>query len=440
MLAGGRLSGRIARNWAIAFGGTALSSALTLVGLTITARSLGLDEFGAFAVIQSYVRIVEGLASFQTWQGLIRFGSDPKVRDDKARFERLLKFGFCIDVCASVAGFALAVLVGTTYILAFQPNSGVLIPLLAYCFFILFNITGTATAVVRLFDRFVYAAAAQNIGAFVRLIAITGLWYQEHAALASWVFVWVCGEILSCVLLLSFACVELRRRGYTSVWSWPFRAARRDHPDLWGYVWTTSLSGSLRLTTQEADTLIVGGALGSAAAGIYQLGKRYAMLLPRLAEPLQQAVYPEVARLWTQGKREDFRRAIFSTNAVAGGVGCGILGVILFFGPSFVQTVLGSGYDDVALVLAVHAGAFSIFLAGISLRPALLAMGMPREIFKTYLLCTAAFYASILWLLELFGPVGASMAHVLFNGLWFSRMMAMFLFRSSPPNNAGATY
>src|SRR3546814_18378092 len=66
---------RIWRNIGWLLGGRGFNAVLSLVYLALATRTLGLEGFGYFALIVALGQTVTGLANFQTWQFVVRWGS-----------------------------------------------------------------------------------------------------------------------------------------------------------------------------------------------------------------------------------------------------------------------------------------------------------------------------------------------------------------------------
>ena len=66
-----RLMGNI--GWLL--GGRGFNAVLSLIYLALATRTLGLDGFGYFAIIVALGQAVTGIANFQTWQFVVRWGA-----------------------------------------------------------------------------------------------------------------------------------------------------------------------------------------------------------------------------------------------------------------------------------------------------------------------------------------------------------------------------
>lgn len=115
------------------------------------------------------------------------------------------------------------------------------------------------------------------------------------------------------------------------------RAVLHAHPGLLGFFVSTNWHTTVRMASKEVDTLIIGGILGNASAGLYEIVKQIASVLSRAAAPLYQAVYPELAKLWSAGDHAEFRRLLRKSTWMGLAVGLDFLAVFCL------TRALGSG-------------------------------------------------------------------------------------------------
>ena len=92
-------------------------------------------------------------------------------------------------------------------------------------------------------------------------------------------------------------------------------AALRENPGFLRFLWNSNFNVILRQSANRFDVLVLGAMMSPAAVGVYQLGKRVMNRLTKLAGPLRQTIYPELARLWDKGKIHQFNRLVLIFSA-----------------------------------------------------------------------------------------------------------------------------
>jgi O-antigen/teichoic acid export membrane protein len=416
---------RLVQNVGILVTGKAAGAVLNLCALAVTARVLGPERFGQLALIKAYVFLVETLVTFQSWQALIKYGTDLLERKQRESFRRLIKFGTCLDAGTAVVATGLAAC-GVWAYGRWRGWDPVMVQIGAlYSFTLLFNLSGTPKAVLRLFNKFRLFNVQQ--------VSIAGLKLAGVAAAAAlgggfgaFALAWMASETLGYVLLLALGWRTLQRQGFGPVATLrePLRGITRECPGLWGFVWTTNINTSLKMGLKEVDLLFVGGLLGPAAAGLYKVVKQCANLLHDLTGPIQDALYPEIARAWAGGDAAATRRLMRRSGLVAGGMTATVWAVFLLAGPLFLRLVFGEAFLGAYPVLVWYLFAIVIASGSIALTPTLLAIGRPHVILWTNVLGAATYLLLLTVLLPRLGLPGAGMAYVLYYLAWSLSMRA----------------
>lgn len=391
--------------------GNSAASILGFATLAVTARALQPHEFGILVLVQTYVMVVDQLVNFQSWRAVIKFGADSLHGKRYNDFRQLVKFGTCIDTATAIVATALA-LAGSVVAASFLKwDADILQMAQVYSVVILFNVAGTPTGVLRLFDRFDWLSAQKVIGESFRLVgAVVAL--TTGAGLWGFVLVWMCTTILGYVLLLTMGWTELRRHGYGDFLQARLSGIAEKHPGLWGFVWTTNLTAGIRLASRELDVLVVGGVLGSASAGLYKVAKQIASVLARLSDPFYQAIYPELAKLWASQRQQDFVRLAVRSGLFAGGIALLCWVGFIALGEPLLTFAFSEEFAAAYRVTIPYMLATVIAVAGFPLQPVMLSMGRPHLSFWVHVGSTAVYYPILLWCLHKFGLMGAGMAYV----------------------------
>lgn len=412
-----RLLGRLIKNSSQLLGGSLVQSALGFFTVILAARGLGPEKYGMLVLVQTYVIIIDKLVNFQSWQALIKYGADILETDSAADFKRLIKFGTLLDAGSAVLGAAVALggihLVGLWW--EWSPQFASM--LMVYSTLILFNLSGTPTAILRLFDRFGLFAIQKVVMGLLRLGGVI-VAYTVNASLWGYLAAWLVGEIVGYLLLLGLGWRELYMQGYRRIFESPLRGVTNTFNGLWNYVWTTNLNGSIRMASRRVDTVIIGGVLGPAAVGLYEVAKKFASVLNRFSSPLYQAIYPELAKLWSGHEKKAFVRLMIRSGGIAGvGALLAWLGFFLF-GTQILQLTVGAEYVGAYSVLVWYVLAVVVEVFAFPLQPAMLAMGHPQKTFVVHVATTLLYFGSLVGLLYLYELPGAGMAYLAYYLNW----------------------
>src|SRR5881275_1250442 len=72
--------------------------------LAFAGRGLGVILFGTLILITSYIKAVSGIAKFQSWQLIVRYGGQGVARGDPEHFQVATGFAFALDMVSGLGG------------------------------------------------------------------------------------------------------------------------------------------------------------------------------------------------------------------------------------------------------------------------------------------------------------------------------------------------
>jgi O-antigen/teichoic acid export membrane protein len=340
-------------------GARGINAVLSLGYLALATRALGLEGFGKFVLAVSFAQAVTGLASFQTWQAVVRWGHD---RDDPAD---AVGFALALDLVTVVAGT-----IGAGLLLWFAGDWLPVPPALRHEAFWLTVVTliavrSTPTGILRLHDRYALAATADSVTPVVRLIGAVGVFLLAPTS-AAFVIVWGVAELATAFAYWRFAL----RSGPLPLRKISLRRLPRAEKDAWRFVWGTGLSGALLIASRQFIVLLVGALGGPALAGIYRVAAQLGEGLLKLAQALLRATYPELVRD-PEAAREIAAR--IARIAVITGVVTLAFGALA--GHWVIIVIAGREYLAAYGPMLILAAAAAIELAGAPLEALLVARG-----------------------------------------------------------------
>jgi O-antigen/teichoic acid export membrane protein len=417
--------GRLLKNVGYLISGNAVSAGLGLLTLALTARALGPEALGIFAMIEAYGRLIDRLLRLEPWQALIRYGTEALEHERFDDFRQLLKFGVLLDA----GGALLACLIALAGVLLVGPWFGWSGPTMKmaaiYSIGLLFNLAATPTAVLRLFDRFWMFAWVDVACAGVRL-GLVALAWLSGSGLWAFVLLALAIQIGRPLALLVLGWRELRRRGYADFLRAPLAGLTDRFSGIWDFIWSLNFSVLLRKSTREFDTLVVGALLDPGAVGLYHVAKRMGDAALKVGVPIQQAIFPDVARLWVRRETNRLRRTVQHVNLASAAIAALGLALVSLDVDRVLGATVGRSFADAGGPLLLQMAAVTLALGGAALRPALLSMGLQRRLLYAVIIASVGFYGCLLIAVPTMGVLGASLAHVIFNGVWLVVCLGVF--------------
>jgi O-antigen/teichoic acid export membrane protein len=183
--------------------------------------------------------------------------------------------------------------------------------------------------------------------------------------------------------------------------------------------------------------LLVGLFLGASQAGIYKIARQFGMVPIRFASPLQESIYPNMAKLWSAKDLTKFFSFVIRIGLLSGAVGLLCVFFFAVFGPLVISLTVGVTYSAAYMPLLVYMVGVAIYMFGVAFRPAVLSMEHADRILVVYSVATTFYLIALLTLLPVIGVIGASLSQVVFHACWFVMMAtSIYLFSQSEKQKA----
>jgi O-antigen/teichoic acid export membrane protein len=384
-----------------------VAGAASLASLALTGRALGVLLFGILMLINSYARLISGLAKFQSWQLVVRYGGRAFTGGDALGFRDAIGFAIGLDLLGGIAAAAIGIALVPLVAHGFGIPKRYLGDTILYCTLLPLMVPATATGILRTLDRFDLIAWQGTIAPIARATLI-GIAWAMHAGFEAFLIIWYLTIAGSAVCFWIFAWRELNRRALLGG-IWPTLRSR-SLIGAWHFAVNVNINTALGAATGPLARLLVGALLGPIGAGLYRTASAISKAIGQPAGLLATAFYPELMRMdiatqrpWMLMVRSAILSGVVALIAVLALAVVGRPFIELVFGRNFV------GAYDPLLVLAL------VPLLGTISFPApwmLYALDRPRAPAVARLVCVLVYLCTIAPLTWTFGLVGAAAAVV----------------------------
>ena len=383
-------------------------------------RGLGVILFGTLILITSYVKAVSGIAKFQSWQLIVRYGGHGVAHGDPEHFKIATGFAFALDVVSGIGGMligaALLPFVGTWAGIAPQYLwLGML-----YCTVVPVMSSATPDGVLRVLDRFDLISWSSTLMPISRAI-LAGAAFVEGASLPVYAGIWFFTDLIGNIYPWYLGWRELNRHGLHV----GIRPTLRPDalPGAWRFAIDVNLASSVQAVWGPIGRIVVGGLLGPAGAAFFRVASTFAEGAQRPADLLGKAFYPEVVRMDLSSKRP--WKLMLRGMAVVSAMALVAILILLVGGKPLLSLVFGkeflAAYEPLMIMMLVpFIGIFSFPLS-----PMLYALGRSDGPLKAKLLGSAVFFVTIAPLAWALDVVGAAIALVLANAANAGAMMVL---------------
>ena len=366
---------RLVKNSSWLFFANVGTSAIGFFEIVLVARLLGVEDYGLLALIMTYNTMVNQFIDLRVWETVTKYVSEFWVKGDVERAQVVVKLSYLVDFLTGMFSFILVILsasLAANHILR-RPGLEALIFLCALGFFFS-TVDETSKALLRVFDKFSWLAlynvgfAALRFGVVVTLV-VNGLGLR--GVLIGYAISRFCGGLL----LLGLA-LGATRGTLGKAWKEAKLGLLKGRfKEIGGFLLNTSSSSFLKVTTIEADVVLLGYFTSPVEVGYYELAKKFANILARISEPLFKAIFPELSRLWSSGNKRAFSGLLKKTSVLVGSVAFPIFMLLILGGKTIIGLMAGESYKPAALPLAILAGGFYFDAIFCWSRPAILSIG-----------------------------------------------------------------
>jgi len=323
---------RVIKNSAYLFSATGLSAAISMVQGILTARLLGVANFGVLGAIIVFTSVINRFASFRMSELVVRYVGEFEEQGDQNRAAALFKGAAIAEMGASFIAFsliwALAPL-GARW-LAKDPQTANWFVL--YGWIVLANlIAESSTGLLQIFDRFRRLAWLQVAGSLVTLLFIV-LATFNRSGLVGVLWAYILGKSVGALGLTWAALREAGRRWGKDWWKTPLNLLHSKLGEISRFAISTNISASLSLINKDSELLWISFLRNPVETGYYKLALSLINLVQMPISPLPQTTYPELSRQIARGNWDGVRSLLRQGSLIAGGytflmaVGLGLLG------------------------------------------------------------------------------------------------------------------
>jgi O-antigen/teichoic acid export membrane protein len=412
------------KNAGVVFSGNALSSIIGVLYLGVLTRTITLEQFGLYSLYGAFVELISRLTSFQTWQGLIHYGSHAKESGDKPLLMNLLLFGWLLDILAGIAGFCIAVACAIWIPSLFGLSLDDYTPAVVAAAILLFNWTSSPAAFLRIYDRFVPQAIYQNVAAVFQLVSVCILWWLGETRLVVYLAATSINNIIGQLWFFGYSIHLAHRDGIIDSYKINLRALPSKCPGIWRYVTITNLDGVVRVA-RDMDIFIVNALIDVRAAGLYKIARTLSSAMGKVTGPFYLTIYPELARMVAARNVGSMVKLMKQSALTLGAITAVIWIGFGILGPVFLKLAFGADYVGAYPAAVWCMGAMVVWGLAQPLSPAMMAMRRPGQSLMVHLVTTSAYVATLYLTVPFYGLLGAGISMFLFYVLWSTIMLVV---------------
>lgn len=365
----------LTKNASSLLSGTVISHILGLITLALTTRLLGKELFGTFILIQTYVIITDLIFNTQTWHAVIKYGAEYLEAKNIKGFKSIIKYGSLIDVLTAI----LAIIIGMFLIPLISPIIN--IPsdyeslLYIYMIVVVFNLTATPIAILRLFDKFKLFSYQLILTSLIKLIGIV-IATITNTGITGVVVTWVITEIIGYITLFALAHIILYKNNINRWW---LVSEKRNFIKVFKFSFWTNLTSILDLPIKQLDMIIVSIVVSVEGVGVYKIIKQVSQVITKIGDAVFQAIYPQLTKLIANKEYKTSLKFSFKGGLLILTVILPITIVVSSTSYIWLDLIFGNSYQSYWLALSLYFFLRTISLMFICIHPLFIALGLVRK-------------------------------------------------------------
>jgi len=401
--------------------GRGVQGVLSIAYLAFATRTLGAIDFGVLTLIHSSILLLRHVFGFQSWQMVLRFGAKALEAKDAAHMLKLIFFAASIEFAAGFIGFV-GLCIFSAEVLDVLNIYKWLKPMLCIyaSMLVVLLVSDVGLGILRLTNRHDFISWQVVIEPIIRFFG-AGALFLFGGTLTQFLWVWFIAGIASRIGLILIAGANLKTHIKTirkdakleNLAIPPIQKGKFRSPQegLWKYVIGTNVDYALSLGITQLGPVLIGGALGPAAAGLYRVAQQFANIIGHpIGKMLLPAIYTDMTWLNAKGGAADRRNMVFKTGLVAGAGACVAVAILALFGKPLIGLIAGHEFEGAYGVMLVLAFSTVVGALSFALEPLLMTAGKVKQVIGARLIATVAYIIMLLWWAEVWGLMGAGYA------------------------------
>lgn len=398
----------VARNLGWVVAGSGARGILSLFYLAICARTLGLEGFGRFALITTASQAIVLMVGFQTWQIVVQYGVHHVARGDAPALARLYRVCGLLEIASAAIGIVLGATILYVWGQSMGIRPGLMRDTMIFLVVQLITVRSMPTGILRLRDKFAVATYADSIVPVVRLVGALFV-AAVVPTVKGFLYAWMVAELVTAiafwVIIARTEDLGAARRARA-----PYRVIAAENPKLLRFALSINGNATLSLASKQVPLLLVGGTVGTQAAGAFRLAAQLAQALAKLSQLFTRAAFPEVVRAVRDASAATITRMLVRTALVSTGAALLVALVVTVAGEPMLGLIGGPDFRGAFPALLWLTVAGCLELAAVGFEPVLIALHRSGTALVIRACAAVVVVAAAVLLIARYGATGAAVA------------------------------
>lgn len=385
------------------------SSVINLFIVFLLIKLLGNDEYAILVLAQSYMSILDLIINLQSWQSVIKFGEEMRVKNKIDKYLEFIKLGSILDISTAILCGLISLFVAPLIGSIFNWSNELILCCQIFTAEIYFHFSGTPIAVLRLENKFNLVAIQKIVSAIIKLaVLLFILCMTSKLSLITAVIIYVVTDIIShLILVIMFLTIIHKKWGIR-------RLLKSKIPENKGQfikytIWCT-LGDAVDIPVLYLDVFVV-SALKLELVTVFKVFKQIISVLSKLAAPIYQAIFPQFSTLVAKG---EYKRGYDAVIKIRNAVYKYFIPLIIVVGlssPIWLNIIFGEIFSQYWYILFIYLIIHTYALSYTTIHPYFTALGKVKEGFIICLIANVVYLILALTLTKHFGMIAIVMSY-----------------------------
>ena len=304
---------KLLKNVVIVFTGNSFSSAINMFSLFFILLILNKDDYGMFTISQNYMFLIDALANFQSWQGVIRYGSFAIENKNEEQLCATIKMGLFIDIATCFLGAAIGIFLTDTIANVFAWNEITKTLCYIFCLEIIFHIEGAITGILRLFDKFKYTIYHSVFCSVVKLVVILLYFFTGGSNIVVFTCIYVVTDIVKYIIYLGVGMYALHvKLGIRKTFNSSLKKVNAEH---FRYTIWSNLTSTFDVPIKYFDVFFL-SLISNSVVASYKIYQQVVALLGVMIVPISQVIMPQLSELIAKNNNQEAYRKVMELKRV----------------------------------------------------------------------------------------------------------------------------
>lgn len=360
-----------------AFAGDSSAAVINLIIIIVLIKLIGDDNLGILVLTQTYMQIVDVILNVQAWKSVIQYGQKAIVEKSKKKLLSYIKLGVRIDVITAIIGGAVAIFIAPLVGNILNWSQEAILCAEIFSITIFSHLSGTSTALLRIFDKFHLVALQKFLTAVIKLGSLLFLFlYFDKVSLLTATIVYCATDIIGNLLLVMFAIITYKRKYKISEL---FKAPTpKDAKSFLSFTLWSTIGDITDIPVNYLDMFII-SLLGTKMVAVFKVFKQCIAVLKKVTSAIQQAIMPQFSELVASKKKLQAFNIVKKIRDVILKVMIPVGLIIGFTSPLWLKVLYGKLYAENWYILLIYLLIQIVALSFTALHPLYISLNKVKE-------------------------------------------------------------